>query len=75
MDKTSLENRIQAALTDNRWPVCPHCGDIDNEDEHEVVDVVDAAEAAMVVQCVCGEGYLAQARKITVWTTRKLSGQ
>jgi phage gp16-like protein len=41
-------------------PVCPHCGDRDDDDAHKVIS---EKGASMMVQCICGKTYLAEAEK------------
>lgn len=53
-------------------PVCPWCGDRDDDYEHETVKLT---EAYMVVECVCGKTYRAKAHTITVWDTERYLAQ
>lgn len=64
-----LETQVLNALAGQLEPVCPWCfGTDSDEEEHQPVGM---AEGAMAVECACGQIYLAQARQVTLWTTRK----
>ena len=65
-----FEIELLAEMGRQPVPVCPHCLDADDEDLHELVN--EDGVGSMVVMCLCGKPYIANAKKILVWTTRKL---
>lgn len=64
-----LEAQAQAHHVRQPTPVCPYCFDIDDADQHDFIG--DGEGGAMIVQCICGQAYLAKVEKITAWTTKK----
>lgn len=68
-----LEAKVQALHVRQPAAVCPYCFDIDDEDAHEFIG--DGEDVTIMMQCICGQTYLAKAEKVIVWTTRKYPGE
>lgn len=65
----NLETQLLQHLVSQPLPRCPYCFEIDDDDDYHTL--VGETGEGLVVQCVCGETYYANARPVTVWSTRK----